>query len=906
MTHLRLLIVVPCLALLAPSARAAIQHRVETDAAATLAGPDRIGARVALEIVPVDGEPATLELERFEVWHPDAELIVDDGSGARERTQVPDVRYFRGSVAGKPDSIVFLSLANDEFIDGWIMADERRFSIRSGVARREGGALKRDLFVRELDVVDEISIEGQTFSCALDGQMMTPAGRSFLPRTEGLSETSNALGTGTATYTLNLAVETDYELYQDLGSSIASVNTYIGNLVGAMSVIYQRELRTNVLISFSRVQSGVSDPWDVTPGGSGTWNGSSVTYSSSHALAELGDEWANAGTRPFNGPRSVVVLLSGKNQMAGVAWIGTACGGDFLCSSGNCGSALYNGHYGGRYAYCGGVGHPAGTVPDPNATVNGVQYGLPSSNYWSLLQLAHEVGHNLNSNHTHCYSLSAAEKSTYGVTRNYVDECYGGQGGCFAGGTSVPAEKGTIMSYCHLIFSGGLPQSRFIFGKSGEPSSKVTTQITSFLSGVTPNSPAISAPSSMASGSSANASISSPVGGATYAWTVTNGTINGSPIGTTINFTANANPVTLRATGTTASGCSASDFVNITVTTGCTFTISPTGSALDSAGGSRVIGVTAGSGCAWTAVSNSAFLTVTGGSSGSGNGTVSYSVAANGTGVVRTGTITVAGKTFTVTQAPTAPPIRGDMNLDGRTDLIWRNPATGQDRYWYLNGVALLSAPSILSTAAPWKIVGTGDFNFDSRNDLVWRNDNTSQVIVWLMNGATFLGGVNVTAAALPWTIQSVADMNYDGKPDLVWRNTSSGAMVVWLMNGTTQASAFNLPHPGLAYSLAGTGDFNGDGKSDLLWQHNSTGQVYSWHMDGTTWTGSKFLGSSGSASWRACAVGDFNADGETDIAWRNTGTGQNVVWYFDQGTIIGSAWLPTEPNADWTIAAPK
>ena len=40
--------------------------------------------------------------------------------------------------------------------------------------------------------------------------------------------------------------------------------------------------------------------------------------------------------------------------------------------------------------------------------------------------------------------------------------------------------------------------------------------------------------------------------------------------------------------------------------------------------------VTAGAGCAWTATSNAAWISITAGGSGTGNGTVSYSVAANG------------------------------------------------------------------------------------------------------------------------------------------------------------------------------------------------------------------------------------------------------------------------------------
>jgi Zn-dependent metalloprotease len=85
----------------------------------------------------------------------------------------------------------------------------------------------------------------------------------------------------------------------------------------------------------------------------------------------------------------------------------------------------------------------------------------------------------------------------------------------------------------------------------------------------------------------------------------------------------------------------------------CTFSISPTSSSQPAAGGTGSVTVTAGAGCAWTAVSNAAFITITGGASGSGSGTVSYSVASNTGTASRTGTMTIAGQTFTVTQAGT-------------------------------------------------------------------------------------------------------------------------------------------------------------------------------------------------------------------------------------------------------------
>jgi BACON domain-containing protein len=85
----------------------------------------------------------------------------------------------------------------------------------------------------------------------------------------------------------------------------------------------------------------------------------------------------------------------------------------------------------------------------------------------------------------------------------------------------------------------------------------------------------------------------------------------------------------------------------------CTFTISPTSSNLTtSAATTGTVNVTAGSGCSWTATSNAtSWITISAGASGSGNGSVSYSVAANTATTSRTGTMTIGGQTFTVTQA---------------------------------------------------------------------------------------------------------------------------------------------------------------------------------------------------------------------------------------------------------------
>ncbi len=79
--------------------------------------------------------------------------------------------------------------------------------------------------------------------------------------------------------------------------------------------------------------------------------------------------------------------------------------------------------------------------------------------------------------------------------------------------------------------------------------------------------------------------------------------------------------------------------------------ISPTNQSFPSSGGNGSVSLTFPAGCSWNAVSNDPWIMITSGASGVGNGTVLYTVGVNGTGSPRSGTITIAGLTFTVNQS---------------------------------------------------------------------------------------------------------------------------------------------------------------------------------------------------------------------------------------------------------------
>lgn len=83
----------------------------------------------------------------------------------------------------------------------------------------------------------------------------------------------------------------------------------------------------------------------------------------------------------------------------------------------------------------------------------------------------------------------------------------------------------------------------------------------------------------------------------------------------------------------------------------CQLQLGATSATFTGVGGEGTVDVVANTGCEWTAIANDPFLGVTSGSSSSGSGSVSYTVAQNTTGLTRTGTLTVAGQTYTVTQS---------------------------------------------------------------------------------------------------------------------------------------------------------------------------------------------------------------------------------------------------------------
>ena len=400
-----------------------------------------VARTLRLEKMVLDNEntPTSLELERFEVFAPDVRITVRDGQGNEQLLPRPATAYFKGQIAGDPDSLVVLSADPDGTLRGLAQQGKKLWVLAGGAAV---GGPPLGLVSRE--VAQSGALSGLTpFECGVEGrtQELTPP---TLPR---LTLPAVPLAAGQF-YQVPVAIETDGEFYNLLGSSSAATS-YIGDLFAYASVIYNREASAKLIVSSVSLWSGgpTADPWNHS--------------STSNGLTDFGNYW-NANRTTVK--RAIAHFLSGRELGGGIAWLGA------LCDSG----------YG--YGY--------------SANLKGqFQIGNPQP-VWDIVVVSHEIGHNFSSPHTHCYA-------NIGGNNNPVDACYGtGGNGCWSGTTSLPGVNsltggtagggnGTIMSYCHLL-SGGMSNIALTFGQNhphGIAASRVSSKIADYVASVAANYP---------------------------------------------------------------------------------------------------------------------------------------------------------------------------------------------------------------------------------------------------------------------------------------------------------------------------------------------------------------------------------------------------------------------------------
>jgi hypothetical protein len=345
-----------------------------------------------------------LELERFRVFAEDARI----GGEGRWRP-APANAYLRGAVEGLPGSLAVLSFRERGGIGGWIRIDGDFWQVtgRKGLA---GLASVK---------IDPDALPGRApFDCLADS----------LPGSQGVRVSSGSLDSLTPaeplgasySYSARVAVETDWEFLDLFGGDEAAATDYVGDLFAFGSSIYEAEIDTSLYVSFLRLWPGTAedDPW--------------AAGDCTNQLYELRDYWRDNhdGTE-----RAIAHMLSGKSTGCGIAYVGVLCSNTFGYGV----SASLNGDF-----------DPANPIPA----------------VWDIIVVTHEIGHNFNSPHTHCYN--GLPDGSY---PDPVDPCSTATG-CYQGTTDLPEgcpgsgqACGTIMSYCHLR-SGGYGNIALTLGGS--------------------------------------------------------------------------------------------------------------------------------------------------------------------------------------------------------------------------------------------------------------------------------------------------------------------------------------------------------------------------------------------------------------------------------------------------------
>jgi YVTN family beta-propeller protein len=193
----------------------------------------------------------------------------------------------------------------------------------------------------------------------------------------------------------------------------------------------------------------------------------------------------------------------------------------------------------------------------------------------------------------------------------------------------------------------------------------------------------------------------------------------------------------------------------------CSYSLTSGGASLGSGGGSGTASISAPSSCGWQAFSDSSWLTIQSGFSGSGTGTVSFSVAANTGTSTRTGHLIIGGDSFTVTEAGMGfQPIRVNCGGPAITDALgsW----SGDNLANHSETAAAIGNTSVpeLYTKERWS-TGTLQYTFSVPNGSrtvklhfaeIYLTTRGQRVFNILINGVTVQSNFDILAVTSPNT----------------------------------------------------------------------------------------------------------------------------------------------------------
>lgn len=168
-----------------------------------------------------------------------------------------------------------------------------------------------------------------------------------------------------------------------------------------------------------------------------------------------------------------------------------------------------------------------------------------------------------------------------------------------------------------------------------------------------------------------------------------------------------------------------------------------------------------------------------------------------------------------------SPPATGDLNRDGRLDLIVASDSTGRVSVFLGTGAGGLADPVSYAAGGNPNFVVAADLDGDGKLDVASSNAADESVSVLLGRGDGTLAAAVAYPAASPRSL-AASDLDGDGKLDLIVPGDQSLTVLTNAGGGTFQVGR-RFDSCGRASSVVAT-DVNGDGRPDLVVGHADGG----------------------------------------------------------------------------------
>lgn len=135
----------------------------------------------------------------------------------------------------------------------------------------------------------------------------------------------------------------------------------------------------------------------------------------------------------------------------------------------------------------------------------------------------------------------------------------------------------------------------------------------------------------------------------------------------------------------------------------------------------------------------------------------------------------------------------GDFTGDGNIDIAVHNIVTGALRIWVMDGNLHRTdnIEAIASSNINLYGAGVGDLNADGKPDVLLHNSATGNVRAWMMNGTVKVSNELIANSSnTNLKVRGVVDIDADGKDDILWQNRNTGVVLLWKMDGIVKVGS--------------------------------------------------------------------------------------------------------------------